>query len=117
VQNYLENLDNLWDAPAERKEQEIRRFKLLVQYQIALSSPLPVARSIMERSMQTDTDAVKSGYLSIPANLKKKLAMAAKALKCTENEAALVVLSEGVSKYGQGSEEDDEENEEDLIDV
>ena len=113
VQNYFESLDNLWDVPVEQKEQEIRRFKLLVQYQIALSSPLPVARSIIERSMQTGTGAVTGGYLSIPANLRKRLAMAAKELNCTENDAALVVLSEGVSKYGQESEEDDE-SEEDL---
>jgi hypothetical protein len=110
VQNYLENLDNLWDAPAEQKDQEIRRFKLLVQYQIALSSPLPVARSIMERSMQTSTGTVKGRYLSIPDSLRKRLATAAKELNCTENEAALIVLSEGVNKYRQVGEEDEGED-------
>lgn len=115
IQNYLQILDSMWEVSQEKKEEEYKRLKSLIKYQLTLSSPLPLATTVMEQRDDANKNTeVTDGVVRIPPNLRPKLAVIAKELNCTEDEAALVALSQGIEGYG---EEDDADEGDDVLDA
>jgi hypothetical protein len=122
LENYLDTIESLWNASPQEKAQEYRRLKLLLKYQLAMSCPVPVYLSIMEKSDKEQTDGASSGTskeIHLSPALMKKVAKAATTLRCSPDDAISAILAEGVGKYVKTGllSDDKEEEEADEIDI
>jgi DNA-binding transcriptional regulator/RsmH inhibitor MraZ len=117
VRDYLECLDTVWETDPQTRAREYRKLKTLIQYQLALFSPTPVAFSIMERNIQAENvEASKTGRILLPAKLQEKVELAAKQASLTPNETITEVLSKNIDRY-LGQEKKEESEEADVVDT
>ena len=107
----LETLDTVWDTDPQTKAREYRKLKMLIEYQLALFSPSPVAFSIMERNIQADNaEASKANRILLPTKLQEKVELAARQSNCPLNDKIAEVLSDNIGRYlGREKKEDSEE--------
>jgi hypothetical protein len=109
LESYLETLENLWDATQVEKAEEYRRLGLLLKYQIALTSPIPIAPSLMAQDKEeSNKESVLGRYVKLPPSLEDKLAIYSKKNGCTVYQAALMILSQNIGRYVKKDEEEDD---------
>jgi hypothetical protein len=110
VRDHFECLDTVWETDPQTRARAYRKIKLLIAYQLALSSPSPVAFSIMERNIQADNaEASKASRILLPTKLQEKVELAARQSNSTLNDKIAEVLTDNIGRYlGQEKKESEE---------
>jgi hypothetical protein len=100
VRDYFERLDTVWDADPQTKAREYSKLRMLIEYQLALFSPTPVAFSLMERNIQAEkAEAGRASGICLPVKLQEKVELAARQHNNNLDNTIAMVLTENIDKY------------------
>jgi hypothetical protein len=117
IRNHVQVLSDAWSGSPEELEQEFRRLRLLLGYQIALACPSSAIASIVQHNVeQMGAGAKLSSRINLPSALGEKVKAAAKTIGSTQDDVVATIVSQNLAQFIEGTKDRKEAEREDVID-